>query len=110
MQEYTTLGETPVDPDDNVVTALLARARLAPNAPAQAYRSGETFTEISTRQMADRVRGIAKGLMALGLESGTAVCLFSASRKEFTWCDYAIWMAGCTVVPIYESDAADQVK
>ncbi len=110
MQEYTTPGEVSVDPDDNVVTALLARERLAPNAPAQAYRSGDAFVEIRTHDMATKVRGLARGLIALGLEPGSAVCLFSASRTEFTWCDYAIWMAGCVVVPIYESDAADQVK
>jgi long-chain acyl-CoA synthetase len=110
MQEYTTPGEVPVDPGDNVVTALLAREELAPDAPAQAHRDGEVFAEVSTRAMAGRVRALAKGLIGLGLEPGSAVCLFSASRKEFTWCDYAIWMAGCVVVPIYESDAAEQVK
>jgi len=110
MLEYTTPGEVPVQADDNVVTALLARERLAPTAPAQAYRSGDRFVEVSTREMAEKVRGLAKGLVSVGLEPGSAVCLFSASRLEFTWCDYAIWMAGCVVVPIYESDAAEQVK
>jgi long-chain acyl-CoA synthetase len=110
MQEYTTPGEIPVQPDDNVVTALLTREKLAPNAPAQAYRQGDAFVEITTREMAEKARGLAKGLIALGLEPGSMVCLFSASRTEFTWCDYAIWMAGCVVVPIYESDAAEQVK
>jgi long-chain acyl-CoA synthetase len=110
VQEYSSPGEVPVQPDDNVVTALLARERLAPHAPAQAAREGDTFVEISTTELVSKARALAKGLIAGGVQPGDAVCLYSATRKEFTWCDYGIWMAGAVVVPIYESDTADQVK
>ena len=53
---------------------------------------------------------MAAGLVGLGIEPGSAICLFSHTRYEFTILDYAILAAGCVTVPIYETDSADQVK
>jgi long-chain acyl-CoA synthetase len=110
MLEYTTPGAVPVAPDDNVIVALLDRERRAPNSAAQGYRDGTRFKEVTVVEMVAKVRALAKGFVALGLEPGSMVGLFSSTRKEFTWVDYAIWMAGCATVPIYESDASEQVK
>ena len=53
---------------------------------------------------------MAAGIVGLGIEPGSAICLFSHTRYEFTILDYAILAAGCVTVPIYETDSADQVK
>jgi long-chain acyl-CoA synthetase len=103
-------GEVPIDAGDNVVSALIARLGRAPMSAAQGYRDGDAFKEVTVADFVATVRSIARGFVALGLEPGDKVCLFSATRKEFTWVDYAIWMAGCVTVPIYESDTADQVR
>ena len=110
MQEFTTPGEVTVPADDNVVTALLANGEHHPHRPALAYRYGDGFVDVSTAELVTKVRELAAGLISLGIEPGSRVCLFMPARIEFTYLDYAIWAAGCATVTIYETSSADQVE
>jgi long-chain acyl-CoA synthetase len=110
MQEFTTPGEVAIPADDNVVTALLANGERHPQRPALAYRSGDRFVNVSTSELVTTVRELAAGLMSLGIEQGSRVCLFMPTRIEFTFLDYAIWASGCATVTIYETSSADQVE
>ena len=110
MQTFTTPGEVTVDPSDNPVTALLARAEADPDYPALSYRDGDQFVDISTQEMADTVLELAAGIVALGIEPGSRISLFCSTRVEFTLLDYAIWTAGCATVTIYETSSAEQVQ
>src|SRR6516225_10807690 len=42
--------------------------------------------------------------------AGDRVALMSRTRYEWTVVDYAIWSAGATTVPIYETSSAEQVE
>jgi long-chain acyl-CoA synthetase len=110
MQEYTTAGAVDVPPADNVVTALLANGEEYPERAALAYRGAERFVDVSTAQLVTTVRELAAGLVSLGIEPGSRVCLFMPTRIEFTYLDYAIWAAGGATVTIYETSSADQVE
>jgi len=110
MREYTTPGETEVSPDENLTDALWSAAASSPTRPALAHRVGDRFVEWSTQQFAEEVMAVAKGLMALGVEQGDKVCLYSATRIEWTVLDFAIWAAGGVTVPIYETSSAEQVE
>ncbi len=110
MQEYTGPGEVQVGPDENLTTSLWANARAYPNRAALAHRVGGQFVDVSTRAFADQVLAIAKGFIALGIEPGSRICVFSSTRLEWTLLDYAIWSAGCVTVPIYETSSAEQVE
>ncbi len=110
MQEFT--GPNPVDVDPNLTVPDLlwqAEERYA-SRPVLAYRDGDEFVDIPLTDMAEMVRRIAAGFMALGIEKGSRIALFSPSRWEFTVFDYAIWVAGCATVTIYETSSADQVE
>ena len=110
MQEYTTPGGVDIDADINVTSALWRHESERPDHPILAYRQGTgPFVDMTYSEMASQVRRIAAGLMALGLEKGDRVCLFSPTLYEFTLFDYAIWTAGCATVTIYETSSADQV-
>jgi len=110
MQEYTRPGEVPIDPAHNATTGLFQNAVTHPDRPCMAYRQGDRFIDVSTRDTVDRIRAIAKGLMALGVEPGDRVALLSETRMEWTLLDYAIWTAGAVTVPIYETSSAEQVQ
>src|SRR5262245_54499081 len=110
MQEFTTPGEVAVEADDNVVTALFANGERHPQRPALAYRSEDRFVSVSTSELVTTVRELAAGLISLGIEPGSRVCLFMPTRIEFTYLDYAIWAAGGATVTIYETSSADQVE
>jgi long-chain acyl-CoA synthetase len=108
--EYTSPGEVEVLATENVTSALWRHERDHPDHPILSYRQGDAFLPITFAEMAGRVRRVAAGLIALGLEPGTRVCLFSPTRYEFTILDYAIWAAGCATVTIYDSSSAEQVE
>jgi long-chain acyl-CoA synthetase len=109
MQEYTSPGEVEVPPEESLTTALWEAARTSPDRPAVAHRVGDRFVEWSTRQLADEIRDVAKGLVALGVGSGDRVCVHASTRLEWTILDYAIWTAGAVTVPIYETSSAEQI-
>ncbi len=110
MQEYSSPTAVEVDPNETVPDGLWEAERNHPNRAALAYRDGDGFVDVSTKQLADRVRRIAAGFMAAGIEKGDRICLFSSSRREFTEVDYAIWAAGCATVTIYETSSSEQVE
>lgn len=110
MQEYTSPGETKVSADENLTEALWRSAEHHPDRPAVAHRVGDRFVEWSTRQFADEVRAVAKGLMALGVEKEQKVGIYASTRLEWTVIDFAIWAAGAVSVPIYETSSAEQVQ
>jgi long-chain acyl-CoA synthetase len=110
VQEYTSPGEVAVDPSDNLTRALWKAAEQRPDTPIVAHRVGDRFVEWSNRQFADEVLGVAKGLVAKGIQPGDRVCIYSATRIEWTVLDFAIWTAGAVTVPIYETSSAEQIE
>jgi long-chain acyl-CoA synthetase len=110
MNEYTSPGAVTVAPDDNVVAALLDNAAKHPERIALSHRANDRFVDVTTAELATTVRELAAGLIALGIEPGSRVCLFMPARIEFTYLDYAIWAAGCATVTIYETSSPDQVE
>ena len=71
---------------------------------------GAGWQAVTARQFADDVTALAKGLIAAGIAAGDRVALMSRTRYEWTIIDYAIWAAGATTVPIYETSSAEQVE
>jgi long-chain acyl-CoA synthetase len=110
MQKYTSPGETKIAPTDNAVSAFISRAETHPDSPALAYRDGDRFVNVSTKEMLERVETLAAGLIAEGLERGDRVAIYSATRMEFTLAQYAVWMAGGVPVTVYETSSVDQLK
>ena len=64
--------------------------------------SAETFVE--------RVRHIALGLASFGVKPGDRVALLSENRPEWSMSDLAILSLGAINVPIYTTQAVDQVR
>jgi long-chain acyl-CoA synthetase len=110
MREYIAPTVVKVDPDENLTTSLWALEASHPKRPALAYREGAGFVDVTTAELADRVRRLAAGFMALGVERGDRVAIFSPTQLEFTLLDYAVWAAGGAGVTIYETSSAEQVE
>ncbi|ROP64031.1 long-chain fatty acid--CoA ligase [Curtobacterium sp. PhB115] len=101
----------PVAPDHGSAARLLTdRARLTPSRPILAERHGDTWTTITAGEVLARVRGIAKGFVAAGLEQGAHVAILSRTRLEWTLVDFAVWTAGLVSIPVYETSSPDQVR
>lgn len=85
-------------------------ARTRPDVIALKIRDGQSWTDMTTREFAERVLDVAKGLIAAGVEAGDRVALMSKTRYEWTLFDFAILAVGAVVVPIYETSSAEQVQ
>ena len=72
--------------------------------------AGDTWTDVTAAEFGAAVAGIARGLVAAGLEPGQRVALMSGTRYEWPLIDYAIWAAGGVTVPIYETSAPEQIQ
>jgi long-chain acyl-CoA synthetase len=73
------------------------------------YKSGGVFKPISHREMAERVRHIARGLRLSGVQRGDRVGILSENRPEWAIADYACLTAGLTDVPLYPTLPPDQI-
>lgn len=91
---------------DHVVEGALT----APDRAVMSVPSGAGWQDLTAQQFLDRVRAVAKGLIANGIEPGQRVGVMSRTRYEWTVVDYAIWYAGAASVPVYETSSADQVR
>lgn len=110
MQEYTSPDAVDVDPSLTVPDLLWQTEQRFPDKPVLAYRDGDRFVDIAAADFAEQVRRVAAGFIALGIEPGSRIALFSPTRWEFTLFDYAIWVAGCATVTIYETSSDEQVE
>jgi long-chain acyl-CoA synthetase len=72
-------------------------------------RDGQ-WVHISAEEFIQRVRHVAKGLAQLGIRSGDRVALLSENRPEWSITDLAILSIGAVNVPIYTTQAVDQVR
>ncbi|MGW0245166.1 AMP-dependent synthetase/ligase [Nocardia goodfellowii] len=68
------------------------------------------FTDVTAAEFAKAVTGVAKGIIASGIEVGDRVAIMAATRYEWALIDFAIWAAGGCTVAIYDSSAAEQAK
>lgn len=110
IHEYRSPEAVDLDPSENMTTELWRHEQDDPDLAILSYRDGNAFQPVTYTEMAKKVRRLAAGFMALGLEPGTRICIFSPTRYEFTLLDYAILAAGCATVTIYDTSSPDQVN
>jgi len=99
-------------PDDaGLADVVYSRAAADPDeVMLRRRRDGGGWQDITAEQFRSQVAGLAKGLIAAGIQPGDRVALMSRTRYEWTLADYAIWSAGAVTVPVYETSSAEQVE
>src|SRR3954449_5397971 len=95
---------------DEALTDLLAKnvAEVGDQTGFRVHRDG-AWQDVTWKEFADQVAGVAKGLIASGVAAGDRVALQAKTRYEWPVIDFAIWTAGAVTVPIYETSSPDQV-
>ena len=76
--------------------------------PAAMVKRGDSWTELSFAAVGDRVRALSLGLIDLGVSKGEKVSILANTRLEWTLFDFAALTAGATVVPIYQTNSAEE--
>ncbi|HKV76098.1 MAG TPA: long-chain fatty acid--CoA ligase [Gemmatimonadales bacterium] len=68
------------------------------------------WTDISYKELDQRVRGLSMGLLELGVQPGQHVAILSENRPEWAVADLATLTARCADVPIYPTLPAHQIE
>src|SRR5712691_4218564 len=68
------------------------------------------WIHFSAENFVERVRHVALGLATLGVKPGDRVALLSENRPDWSIADLAILSLGAINVPIYTTQAVDQVR
>jgi len=94
----------------NLVQMFLDQVQRAPHATAAQYKVAGAWKEMSWSEMAARVRKVADGLVALGVQPGDRVGVLSSTRVEYGIIDLGIVGACAISVAIYHSNTPAEVQ
>ncbi|WP_255316740.1 long-chain fatty acid--CoA ligase [Nesterenkonia sp. Act20] len=111
IREAATQQVAQLDPHSNSTDGVLELLAVRPQQPVYAVPNGTGgWVDVSLTSFVDQVRGVAKGLIALGIEPGDRVAVMAPTSYSWAVVDQAIWFAGAISVPIYETSSAHQVS
>ncbi|WP_078859707.1 long-chain fatty acid--CoA ligase [Streptomyces rubellomurinus] len=104
----------------SVAHLFLERVALTPNAEAYRYPAAvdpqaadgapgaEQWRSLTWAQTAVRVKAVAAGLMALGIQAEDRVALASSTRLEWVLADLGAMCAGAAITTVYPSTNTDE--
>lgn len=110
MREFSGPATVTVADDENLTDVVWANAERFASSISFRRRIEGGWVDVTARDFAAQVTAVAKGLIAAGIERGDRVGLLSKTRYEWTLVDYAVWAAGGSTVPIYETSSPEQVR
>src|SRR3954466_2427372 len=87
----------------------LAVERFA-DRPAQRYKDGDEWKDISYAELGVISREVSLGLIDVGLAPGDKVSILAHTRPEWTWACFGIQCAGCTLVTIYQTNSPEECQ
>jgi long-chain acyl-CoA synthetase len=110
--ETATVAAVPHQTDAKTIADLLPVA-VADHGQVDAVRYKDatgSWTSKTYLEVGQIVRDLSLGLIALGIEKGDKVAILSNTRAEWTYFDFAALTAGATVVPIYQTNSAEECR
>jgi long-chain acyl-CoA synthetase len=110
MNQVSTPALIPAATKGNLTDLISDRAKNEPNRITVSRPLGDGWQPMTALQIEEEVRSAAKGLIAAGIKAGDRVAIMARTRYEWTILDFAIWYAGGSVVPIYETSSTEQVQ
>lgn len=107
----TEVGGQTSEPKVDTLPSLCLEAITRHNKPnTVSEKRGGGWMRVSSDEFVRRVQHIALGLADLGIQPGDRVGLISENRPEWSIADLAVLSAGAVVVPIYTTQAPDQIR
>lgn len=104
----SSIGVTRTD-QENLTDMVWANAERFGDTVSFRRRVADSWLDVTAREFAGTVLGVAKGLIAAGLRPGERVGLWCANRFEWSVLEFAVWTAGCVTVPLGVSWPASRV-
>src|SRR5688572_32831671 len=101
-------GTAPTTGSKTIADMLSLAAEKYATKVAVRHKAGGEWRDVTYAQVGETVSEIARGLIAVGVESGDRVCILCSTRPEWTYVDFAISTAGATVLPIYPTNSPEE--
>jgi len=103
-----------LDPTSNLTDLVVERLGADPARVVYAVQRGDDYNNLSWDEVTafnflTRVRSLAKGLIASGIQPGDMIAVISRTSYQWALVDQAIWFAGAISVPIYETSSPSQI-
>jgi long-chain acyl-CoA synthetase len=89
---------------------LLAALRKYDKPDALNYKLKDSWIHLAADKIIERVKSVALGLAEIGVKVGDRVAIISENRPEWSITDLAILSLRAVNVPIYTTQAPDQVR
>ena len=77
---------------------------------ALSYKVGEVWENLSGEAVIEKIKYIALGLADLGVKAGDRIAIISENRPEWSLTDLAILSLRAVNVPIYTTQAVEQIR
>ncbi len=77
---------------------------------ALAFKIDDVWNYLSGTDVIERVKRIAFGLAAMGVKAGDRIAIISENRPEWSFVDLAILSLRAVNVPIYTTQAVEQIR
>lgn len=77
---------------------------------ALAFKVGDVWNYLRGNEVIERVKRIAMGLASMGIKAGDRIAIISENRPEWSLVDLAILSLRAVNVPIYTTQAIDQIR
>src|SRR5436190_22921417 len=77
---------------------------------ALAYKAGDVWKRMSGDEVIAAVKRLGMGLISLGVKAGDRIAIISENRPEWSLTDLAILSIGAVNVPIYTTQAIEQIR
>lgn len=96
-------------PAKETLPALIRRSLSQPRDAVLVERTGGQWTPTSSDELLVRIAHLASAIRDAGLSQGDRVALIAADCVNWIVADFATLFAGCVVVPVFPTQASDQV-
>src|SRR5215203_309274 len=77
---------------------------------ALGYKAEEVWKYISGPEAVEKIKNLALGLASLGVKAGDKIAIISENRPEWSLTDLAILSLRAVNVPIYTTQAVEQIR
>lgn len=95
---------------ETVAGMITHRIAESPNRPAIRYKDGASWTDVSWKELGERMERIAAGLLsAFDIEEHAAVTIMGKPSPDWITCDFAALSAGFRTVPVYSTLLPEEV-
>lgn len=84
--------------------------RLNNKTDALSYKIGDVWKHLSGAEVIEKIKRIALGLAELGVKAGDKIAIISENRPEWSFTDLAILSLRAVNVPIYTTQAVEQIR